>query len=156
MDTACSSSLTAIHLAVQALRAGESRVSVACGSNLLLGPENFVVDSKLKMLSPDGRCKMWDRDANGYARGDGVGAVILKTLSRAVADGDDIGCLIRETGLNQDGATMPSPDAQKRLIRSTYRKAGLDPEVEADRPQYFEAHGTGENSRIIRQVCACD
>lgn len=67
IDTACSSSLVAVHLAVQALRAGESRVAVACGSNVILGPENFIVESNLKMLSPDGISKMWDQGANGYA-----------------------------------------------------------------------------------------
>ncbi|RDW68927.1 Polyketide synthase [Aspergillus mulundensis] len=147
LDTACSSSLVAVHLAVQSLRSGESRVALACGSNLCLGPENYVVESKLKMLSPDGRSKMWDKDANGYARGDGVAAVVLKTLSAAIADGDDIECIIRETGLNQDGATtgitMPSATAQQALIRSTYHKAGLSLEKASDRPQFFEAHGTG-------------
>lgn len=67
IDTACSSSLVALHMAVQALRTGESRVAIACGSNLILGPENFIIESKLKMLSPDGISKMWDQDANGYA-----------------------------------------------------------------------------------------
>lgn len=90
---------------------------------------------------------MWDSEANGYARGDGVAAVVLKTLSAAIADGDDIECIIRETGLNQDGATtgitMPSATAQRALICSTYRKAGLDLEKPSDRPQFFEAHGTG-------------
>lgn len=90
---------------------------------------------------------MWDQDANGYARGDGVAACILKTLSAAIEDGDDIECIIRETGLNQDGATtgitMPSAVAQQALIRSTYSKAGLDISKESDRPQFFEAHGTG-------------
>ncbi|RYP77674.1 hypothetical protein DL771_001042 [Monosporascus sp. 5C6A] len=91
---------------------------------------------------------MWDRDANGYARGDGVAVVILKTLREALADGDDIECIIRETGVNQDGATpsitIPSASAQTSLIRQTYAKAGLNPiELLEDRPQYFEAHGTG-------------
>lgn len=147
MDTACSSSLVAVHTAVQALRSGESRMAVACGSNLILGPESYIIESKLKMLSPDGRSRMWDRDANGYARGDGVAAVMLKTLSAALADGDHIECLIKETGVNQDGATggitMPSAAAQQDLIRKTYVKAGLDCRVLEDRPQYFEAHGTG-------------
>lgn len=146
-DTACSSSLVAVHNAVQALRAGDSRMAVACGSNLILGPEMFVIESKLKMLSPDGRGRMWDKDANGYARGEGVAALVLKTLSTALADGDHIECIIRETGLNSDGATagltMPSASAQKALIQSTYAKAGLDLSVSHDRPQYFEAHGTG-------------
>ncbi|RAH41218.1 putative polyketide synthase [Aspergillus brunneoviolaceus CBS 621.78] len=147
LDTACSSSLVAVHLAVQSLRAGESRIALACGSNLLLGPENYIMESKLKMLSPDGRSKMWDKDANGYARGDGVAACVLKTLSAAIEDGDDIECIIRETGFNQDGATtgitMPSAAAQQALIRATYAKAGLDLEKASDRPQFFEAHGTG-------------
>ncbi|KAL4792162.1 hypothetical protein BDV19DRAFT_392334 [Aspergillus venezuelensis] len=147
IDTACSSSLVAVHLAAQALRNGESRVALACGSNLLLGPENYIMESKLKMLSPDGRSKMWDKDANGYARGDGVAACILKTLSAAIEDGDHIECIIRETGVNQDGATtgitMPSATAQRALIEATYEKAGLDLSKAIDRPQFFEAHGTG-------------
>ncbi|KAK3689258.1 putative polyketide synthase [Podospora appendiculata] len=147
IDTACSSSLVAVHMAVQALRSGESRMAVACGTNLLLGPEGFIVESKLNMLSPDGRGRMWDQEANGYARGDGVATVVLKTLSTALEDGDHIEGVIRETGLNQDGATpgitMPSAFAQEALIRSTYAKAGLDLSVPCDRPQYFEAHGTG-------------
>lgn len=147
VDTACSSSLVAVHMAVQALRAGDSRVALACGSNLILGPENFIIESKLNMLSPDGLSRMWDQDANGYARGDGVAVVVLKTLHAALEDGDHIECVIRETGLNQDGATtgitMPSASAQEALIRSTYAKAGLDLLSQEDRPQYFEAHGTG-------------
>ncbi|KAI1473097.1 uncharacterized protein F4812DRAFT_454916 [Daldinia caldariorum] len=148
VDTACSSSLVAVHLAVQALRAGDCQMAVACGANLLLGPENYVTMSKLKMLSPDSLSKMWDRDANGYARGDGVSAVVLKTLTKALADGDNIECIIRETGVNQDGATsdgltLPSSSAQKALIRSVYSKAGLNPLKHEDQPQYFEAHGTG-------------
>ena len=147
IDTACSSSLFALHLAVQSLRASESSVAVVAGANLVLTPDQFVAESKLKMLSPDGRSRMWDKDANGYARGDGVASLVLKTLSAAIADGDTIECLIRETGINQDGRTkgitMPSPTAQADLIRSTYKKAGLDLSKSSDRPQYFEAHGTG-------------
>ncbi|KAF2630541.1 putative polyketide synthase [Macroventuria anomochaeta] len=147
VDTGCSASLVALHLAVQSLRNGECGMALACGTNLILGPEYFVIESKLKMLSPDGQSKMWDQDANGYARGDGVTAVVLKTLSAALADGDHIECIIRETGLNQDGATpgitMPSASAQEALIRNVYAKAGLDLRSDTDRPQYFEAHGTG-------------
>lgn len=147
VDTACSSSLVAVHQAVQALRAGEVRVALAAGSNLLLGPEPYIHESKLNMLSPDGRSRMWDQDANGYARGDGVAAVVLKTLTAALADGDHIEGLIRETGVNQDGRsrgiTMPSAAAQATLIRDTYTRAGLDLNSKADRCQYFEAHGTG-------------
>ena len=147
IDTACSSSLVAIHLAVQSLRGGEARLTVAAGSNLMLGPENYTAESKLKMLSPTGRSRMWDKDADGYARGEGIAAVVLKTLSTALEDGDHIECLIRETGVNQDGCTrgitMPSATAQTSLIRNTYVRAGLDASRPSDRCQYFEAHGTG-------------
>lgn len=105
IDTACSSSLYAVHLAVQQLRSGASRVAVATGANLLLDPVGYVAESKLQMLSPSGRCRMWDADADGYGRGEGVAAVILKRLSVAEADGDHIDCIIRETGVNQDGRT---------------------------------------------------
>jgi hybrid polyketide synthase/nonribosomal peptide synthetase ACE1 len=146
IDTACSSSLVAVHQAVQVLRSGESKVAVAAGANLLLGPEQYIAESNLKMLSPDGRSYMWDTRANGYARGEGIASVVLKTLSAAIADGDDIECLVVETGINQDGKTkgitMPSATAQAALIEATYRKAGLDLKKASDRPQYFEAHGT--------------
>lgn len=148
IDTACSSSLIALHQAVLSLRNGESNVAVAAGTNLLLGPEQYIAESKLKMLSPTGRSRMWDKDADGYARGDGIAAIVLKTLSVALADGDQIECIVRETGINQDGRTkgitMPNPVAQANLIRETYAKAGLDLSKSRDRPQYFEAHGTGE------------
>lgn len=154
IDTACSSSLVAVHQAVQSLRSGESKMAVAAGSNLILGPENYIAESKLKMLSPTGRSRMWDKDADGYARGEGVAAVVLKTLSAAVADGDHIECLIRETGVNQDGRTrgitMPSAIAQTSLIRDTYARAGLDPYKASDRCQYFEAHG--KLSRCFEQI----
>ena len=97
------------------------------------------------MLSSDGLGRMWDEDANGYARGDGAAAIVLKPLSAALEDNDDIQCLIRETGLNQDGTTgltMPSATAQRALFQSTYAKAGLDLSALADRPQFFVAHGT--------------
>ena len=98
------------------------------------------------MLSPTGRSRMWDADVDGYARGEGFAAVILKPLSQAIADNDHIECIIRETGINQDGRTkgitMPSATAQAALIRSTYARSGLDLTKVEDRPQYFEAHGT--------------
>lgn len=146
IDTACSSSLVALHHAVAAVRSGESRAAVAAGSNLCLNPEPYIAESKLKMLSPTGRSRMWDSQADGYARGDGVASVIVKTLSAALEDGDHIECIVRETGVNQDGRTkgitMPSSVAQAQLIRQTYARAGLDINHAKDRPQYFEAHGT--------------
>lgn len=87
------------------LRSGYSKVAVATGSNLLLDPTDYVAMSNLEMLSPDGRSRMWDKSANGYARGEGVAAVVLKTLSNALSDGDHIECIIRETATNQDGRT---------------------------------------------------
>lgn len=107
----------------------------------------FVAESNLNMLSPDSRSRMWDAEANGYACGEGVASVVLKTLSQAIANGGNIECIIREAGFNQDGRTpsitMPSSTAQAALIRSTYAKVGLDLKKKSDRCQYFEAHGTG-------------
>ncbi|KUJ20445.1 polyketide synthetase [Mollisia scopiformis] len=147
IDTACSSSLVAVHQAVQLLRSGDSDVAVAAGANLILGPLQYVGASKLHMLSADSRSRMWDVNATGYARGEGVASVVLKRLSSAIADGDNIECIIRESGINQDGRTkgitMPSSVAQADLIEKTYAKAGLDPRDPRQRCQYFEAHGTG-------------
>ncbi|GAW25364.1 putative acyl transferase acyl hydrolase lysophospholipase [Rosellinia necatrix] len=142
IDTACSSSLVALHQAVLSLRAGEIDGALVAGANLILAPEQYVVSSKLRMLSPSGRSRMWDAKADGYGRGDGLGVLVLKNLSRAIADGDDVECIIRETGVNQDGRTkglmMPNPKAQVDLIRNTYKKAGLSLENPQDRPQFFE------------------
>ncbi|KAL4972373.1 thiolase-like protein [Aspergillus desertorum] len=147
IDTACSSSMMAVHLAVQSLRSGEARVAVACGASVLISPHNYIVLSQLGMISSDGRGRMWDANANGYSRGEGVASIILKPLTAAIADGDPIDCIIRETGVNHDGhtrrITVPSSEAQADLIRKTYARAGLDVSKREDRPQYFEAHGTG-------------
>ena len=159
IDTACSSSLVAVHQGVKALRTCESRVALACGTQVILNPEMYVIESKLKMLSPTGRSSMWDADADGYARGEGVAAVVLKRLSDAIADGDHIECIIRETGVNQDGhsngITVPSMEAQAALIHQTYARAGLDPENNPhDRPQFFEAHGTGTKAGDPKEAAA--
>ncbi|RDA92440.1 hypothetical protein CP533_6453 [Ophiocordyceps camponoti-saundersi (nom. inval.)] len=147
IDTACSSSLVAVHEAVTALRLGMSDAACAAGTNLILGPEMMISESKLHMLSPTGRSRMWSASADGYARGEGTAAVILKTLSRALKDGDYIHGIIRETGVNSDGRTsgitLPSSQSQKELIRKTYENAGLDCLSDAGRCQFFEAHGTG-------------
>lgn len=108
----------------------------------------YISESNLGMLSPNGRCAMWDVAADGYARGEGVAAVILKTLSQALEDNDPIDCIIRETSVNQDGRTsgltVPSSLAQSAVIRQCYANAGLDPiNNPQDRPQFFQAHGTG-------------
>ncbi|GFG06092.1 nonribosomal peptide synthetase 14 [Aspergillus udagawae] len=147
IDTACSSSLVALHHAVQSLRAGDCRIAVAAGANLILGPEMMIAESNLHMLSPTGRSRMWDTAADGYARGEGFAAVMLKTVSQALADGDPVEYIIRETGVNQDGRTqgitMPNAESQTALIQQVYHRAGLDYTRPEDRCQFFEAHGTG-------------
>lgn len=147
IDTACSSSLVALHQAVQSLRSKESPMACVAGVNMLLTPEQFISESKLHMISPTGNCRMWDENADGYARGEGIAAFFIKTLSQALADGDQIEAIIRETAVNSDGRsqgiTRPSHKAQTALIRETYRKAGLNPMNPAHHPHFFEAHGTG-------------
>ncbi|KAI0595287.1 hybrid PKS-NRPS PsoA [Biscogniauxia sp. FL1348] len=147
IDTACSSSLVALHQAVQSLRTGECDMAIVAGVNLVFSPELFSFLSSLRMLSPTGRSRMWDASADGYARGEGFAVVVIKTLNKALADGDNIESVIRNTGVNQDGSsaglTVPSAVAQAKLIKSTYARCGLDCRKEEDRCQYFEAHGTG-------------
>ncbi|KAB5585722.1 putative polyketide synthase [Coniochaeta sp. 2T2.1] len=160
IDTACSSSLVAMHQAVLSIRSGESVMACVTGVNLMITPEQFIVESNLHMLSPNGHCRMWDANADGYARGEGVAALFLKPLSRALADGDRIEGIIRETGVNSDGRTkgitMPNPEAQARLINETYRRAGLNPRNAEDRCQFFEAHGTGTHAGDPREAAAIE
>ncbi|WP_344291537.1 type I polyketide synthase, partial [Streptomyces synnematoformans] len=143
VDTACSSSLVAVHLAVQSLRSGESDMAVAAGVNLVLSPTIHRVSAAGGALAPDGRCKTFDASADGYSRGEGCGAVILKPLSRAEADGDEVMAVIRGSAINQDGAssglTVPNGPAQEALIRAALADGG----VAADDVGYVEAHGTG-------------
>lgn len=106
IDTACSSSLVAVHHAVQQIRSGQSRHAVAAGSNLILDSHNHMSLARRNMLSPDARSRMWDSGANGYARGEGVAVVVLKSLSDAETDGDIIECIIRETAVNHDGRSV--------------------------------------------------
>ncbi|KAL9044250.1 MAG: hypothetical protein Q9214_002598 [Letrouitia sp. 1 TL-2023] len=159
IDTACSSSLVAVHQGLKSLRTYESRVALACGTQVILNPETYIGESKLKMLSPTGHSRMWDIDADGYARGEGVAAIVMKRLNDAIADGDHIECVIRETGANQDGysngLTVPNTEAQAMLIRQTYARAGLDPQNNPwDRPQFFEAHGTGTQAGDPKEAAA--
>lgn len=101
IDTACSSSLVAVHEALVALRTGQSRTAIAAGANLIFGPEMYVSESNLHMLSPKGRSRMWDAGADGYARGEGTACVVLKTLKHALEDGDVIECIIREVSFRK-------------------------------------------------------
>lgn len=143
VDTACSSSLVALHLAVQSLRSGECSTALLGGVNCLITPNNFVAFSSLSALSRDGRCKSFDATGDGFVRAEGVGVVVLKRVSDAIASGDRIYATVLASGLNQDGRTpsitMPSGAAQEALVRTTWRSAGIDP---AD-VCYVEAHGTG-------------
>ena len=143
MDTACSSSLTACHIACRSLWCGECTQAVVAGVNAILNIDPYLVFSRMGMLSPDGRCKAFDASANGFVRAEGVGVVILKPLSAALADADSIYALIRGTAANQDGRTngitVPSPTAQEALVR----QACLDAELSPADIDYVEAHGTG-------------
>jgi acyl transferase domain-containing protein/acyl carrier protein len=143
VDSACSSSLVAVHLACQGLRAGEFDMALAGGVNLILTPEPSVALCQARMLSPDGRCKSFDAAANGYVRGEGCGVLLLKPLSRALADGDPIVAQIRGSAVNQDGKssgfTVPNGPAQSELIERALRNAGVEPSDIG----YLEAHGTG-------------
>ncbi|KAL4887855.1 polyketide synthase [Aspergillus ambiguus] len=143
LDTACSSSLTALHLATQALRSGECSMAMVTGASLILHPNFTQRLSYMHMLSADGISHSFDARANGYGRGEGFGAVLLKPLSKALEDGNTIRAIVRATGSNQDGRTpgitMPNAEAQADLIRATYQRAQLSTRDTA----YFEAHGTG-------------
>ena len=144
VDTACSSSLVALHQACQALQAGDAEMALAGGVNLLLHPFGFVTFSKASMLSPRGRCRAFDASGDGYVRSEGGGLVMLKTLERALADGDTIHAVIAGSGVNSDGysqggISVPGAATQAALLRTVYERAGVDPRSLA----YVEAHGTG-------------
>ncbi|MFB1482194.1 SDR family NAD(P)-dependent oxidoreductase [Corallococcus sp. RDP092CA] len=143
VETACSSSLVAIHHAVQALRSGQCTLALVGGVNLLLSPHLYFAFSRAGMLSEDGRCKTFDASANGYVRGEGLGALLLKPLSRAEADGDTIHAVIRGTAINHGGRaqalTAPNPRSQAELLVAAYEDARVDPATVG----YIEAHGTG-------------
>ena len=143
IDTACSSSMVAIHLACQSLLRRECGAALAGGVNLLLTPDTFVPLAKARMLAPDGRCKTFDAEANGYVRAEGGGVLVLKRLSEAVAAGDSIIAVIRGSAVNQDGRssglTVPRGPAQQAVITSALATARIRPE----QVQLVEAHGTG-------------
>ncbi|MEO0769197.1 MAG: acyltransferase domain-containing protein, partial [Cyanobacteria bacterium J06649_4] len=143
VDTACSSSLVAVHLACQSLRNKECEVALAGGVNRILAPEFSINFSKAHMLSPDGRCKTFDASADGFARGEGCGVVVLKRLSDAIAQGDNILALVRGSAVNQDGRsgglTVPNGPSQQNVIRQALANANVKPA----QVSYIEAHGTG-------------
>ncbi len=143
VDTACSSSLVALHLACQALLTGECAQAIASGVNLMLSAETTLGLASLGLLSSDGRCRAFDAHGDGFVRGEGAGALVLKPLSDAIEDGDRVLALVRGSAQNSDGRTngltAPSRTAQESVLRAAYDRAGVSPgEIE-----YVEAHGTG-------------
>lgn len=143
IQTACSSSLVATHLACQSLQANESDMAITGGTTMILSPDLTVQLNNLSALNPDGHSRSFDKDANGYARGEGSGILILKRLDKALRDGDPVRAVIRGSGVNSDGwtqgITMPSGKAQEALIRRVYESYGLD----FASVQYVEAHVSG-------------
>ena len=143
IDTACSSSLVAFHQAVRSVQSGESKMALCGGVSLHLHPYGFIVFSKASMLSPTGRCQVFDASGDGYVRSEGGGLFLLKDYAQAVADGDQILAVVAASAVNTDGRksglTVPSCKAQQALLEQIYRDAGIDP-CDID---YIEAHGTG-------------
>ncbi|WP_369211090.1 SDR family NAD(P)-dependent oxidoreductase [Streptomyces flavofungini] len=143
VDSACSSSLVAVLQACASLHRGDCDLAVAGGVNLVLSPAFAINFSKAGVMSAEGRCKPFDASADGYVRSEGAGVVILKPLSRALADGDPVHAVIRGGAVNQDGASnglmAPNPKAQEAVVRAAHAKAG----VRAADIDYVEAHGTG-------------
>ena len=143
MDTACSSALTAVHTACEHIWAGRGDTALAGGVTVIITPGGFIGFSQASMLSPDGRCAAFDGSASGFVRGEGAGMVLLKRLSRAIEDGDPIQGVILGTSMNQDGHTngisLPSAEAQTRLVEDACKDAGILPAQIG----FVEAHGTG-------------
>ncbi|HET7695302.1 MAG TPA: type I polyketide synthase [Vicinamibacterales bacterium] len=143
VDTACSSSLSAVHLACQSLRAGESHLALAGGVNTIHNADSFFAFHKWGFMAADGRCKTFDASADGFVRAEGCGFVVLKRLSDAIADDDRILAVIRGSAMNQDGATsgftVPNGRAQEAVIRQALGNGGIAPASVG----YVEAHGTG-------------
>ncbi|MET9804799.1 beta-ketoacyl synthase N-terminal-like domain-containing protein, partial [Streptomyces sp. NPDC006368] len=143
VDSAQSSSLVAVHLACESLRAGESEAAIVAGVNLNILAEGAVTEERFGGLSPDGTTYTFDARANGFVRGEGGAAVVLKPLAAALADGDPILGVIHGSAVNNDGATpgltVPGRASQERVLREAYEKAGVDPAS----VQYVELHGTG-------------
>ncbi|HEY0833187.1 MAG TPA: SDR family NAD(P)-dependent oxidoreductase, partial [Azospirillum sp.] len=143
IDTACSSSLVALHRAVLSVQHEGCEMAIAGGANLMITPDMHIMYSKVGMICEDGRCKTFSSRANGYARGDGVGAVLLKPLAQAERDGDTILAVVRGSAENHGGAstslTAPNPKAQASLIVEAHRRAGVDPRGVG----CIECHGTG-------------
>ncbi|MEK5142623.1 SDR family NAD(P)-dependent oxidoreductase [Paenibacillus sp. FSL M7-0134] len=143
VDTMCSSSLTTIHLACQSLRQGECELAIAGGVNVSIHPNKYLMLGQGRFVSSKGRCESFGQGGDGYVPGEGVGAVLLKPLSKAIADGDHIYGVVKGTSVNHGGKTngfsVPNPNAQASVIGRAFKKAGINPRTIS----YIEAHGTG-------------
>ncbi|MCH8029346.1 MAG: type I polyketide synthase [Candidatus Dadabacteria bacterium] len=143
MDTACSSSLVAAHLACQSIWSGESDMALVGGVNLIISPDPTIYFSVAGMMALDGRCKAFDSRADGFVRSDGIGVVVLKSLSKALEDADPVYAVIRGSAVNNDGygtgLMTPRREGQENVLRDAYRNAGISP----GSVHYVEAHGTG-------------
>ncbi len=143
IDTACSSGMMGLHLAMQALRNRDCDAALAGGVNAILTPETTIAFSKAQMLSSDGHCRPFDSAANGYVRGEGCGMIVLKRLTDAQRDGDNVLAVVRASATNQDGRTSgitaPNGVSQQKCIHAALKQAGLT----TDQVSYIEAHGTG-------------
>ena len=144
VDTACSSSLAAVHLACLSLRAGNCRMALAGGVNVLLSEQPFECFTAWGMMAPDGRCKTFDARADGFVRSEGCGMVVLKRLSDALADGDNIRAILRGSAVNQDGRSSGFDRAQRPCPGGRDPAgAGAMPVCSRTTSDYVEAHGTG-------------
>lgn len=143
IDTACSSSLIALHRAIESIHTGSSDMAIVGGVQVMLTPIAHISLSSAGMLSVDGKCKTFDKDANGYVRGEGCGVIFIKPLAKAEADGNPIYAVIKATAENHGGRvtmlTAPNPKAQAELLTEAYDKAQIDPTTVG----YIECHGTG-------------
>ncbi|ACL75233.1 SDR family NAD(P)-dependent oxidoreductase [Ruminiclostridium cellulolyticum] len=143
LDTMCSSSLTAIHLACDSIRKGESDIAIAGGVNLSLQPNKYVFLSQQKFTSSEGKCRAFGDGGDGYVPGEGIGAIILKPLKKAVANGDRIYAVIKGSTINHGGKTsgftVPNPNSQAALMSDVLKKSNINPRTIS----YIEAHGTG-------------
>lgn len=143
LDTMCSSSLTALHLACESIKNGESEMAVVGGVNVTIHPNKYILLCQQNFLSTDGKCRAFGAGGDGYVPGEGVGSILIKPLKEAVADGDHIFGIIKSTAINHggktNGYTVPNPKRQTSVIAEAIEKAGVTP----DRISYIECHGTG-------------
>ncbi|CUB27899.1 Polyketide synthase PksL [Bacillus subtilis] len=143
LDTMCSSSLTAIHLACESIKRGESEIALAGGVNVSIHPNKYLWLSQGNFVSTEGLCRSFGEGGNGYVPGEGAGAVLLKPLHKAINDQDCIYGVIKGTAVNHggktNGFTVPNPNAQAELIAENFKKSGISPRSIS----YLEAHGTG-------------